>query len=337
MRTRERTERIAPSRALLLAVALIAALGCVGCGSPFVKASDTFATAAKTGVDAITPAFATASRLCRTRARLDFMFHREKGLAKDLWSKWYTDHNVGDRAGNTWKAQCDKLASSDAMLAKGLAAIGAYAEVLKTAAASGNYDGKSLETVVKDSTALSAALTGDATDSNTFTGKVAGLSGPIAFIGKFAVQAYAADQLEKAVRTGSPAVDEILTALKAYNDALKNSIDDADSQLADVLDQADKSIRDDDEAAKRPKPDPMRLFALHDTALRYEKELADLRSTWEAYGKVIVALSEANKAMAEAAAGKMKHEEALKLVLGFANEVMTQLATVKQVTTAGKE
>jgi hypothetical protein len=81
----------------------------------------------------------------------------------------------------------------------------------------------------------------------------------------------------------------------------------------------------------------MRVLAFHDTAVRYESELADLRQTWTAYGAALEALIQANKALSAAADGKMKDEDALKLVLGFANEVVTQLATVKKVAAGQKE
>jgi len=331
------------ARAVLAVGVITTVFGAAGCVvEPFTKASGTFATAAKAGVDAIAPAFATASSLCRTRARMDFMFVREQGLSTELWSKWYETHRIeNDRIDPsrryTWKDHCDILAKSDAMLARGLDAVGAYAAALKAAAESSGYDGKTLDNLVKDSAGLAQALSGNSTSTKSTTDTVAGLSGPIASIGKFAVQAYAVGKLKDAVRSGGPEVDKILDALKKYNAAVEPSIKDAEHRLANLLDQADASIRTDDETAKRPKPDAMRLFAFHDTAIRYEKNLADLRSEWTAYGSAMDALSKANKAMSDAAEGKMKDEDALKLVLGFANEVVTQLATVKKVAAGGKE
>ncbi|MFT3766023.1 MAG: hypothetical protein QM820_10975 [Minicystis sp.] len=126
--------------------------------------------------------------------------------------------------------------------------------------------------------------------------------------------------------------------MRSYNAAVeKGVLRDAEHLLANVLDQADASLRADDEANKRAKPDPLRIFALHETATKYEKELADARATWAAYAGAIEALSGANKALAQAAEGKMSDDDALKLVLGFVNEVVTQIATVKKVAAGGKE
>lgn len=332
------TRKLFPLTSALIRAATVTtvAIGCAGT-DPFVKASGEFANATKAGADVLAPSFAVASELCRTRSRLAFLFAREQGIELEALSKWYSAHDVGDQPGNTWKAQCEALASSDAMQTRGLQAIGAYAEALKAAADASGYDGRSLETLVTDSAALAEKLASNATETKTVTDKVAGLSGPIGTIGRFAVQAYAAGKLRSAVNDGAPAVSAILDSLREYNTAIRPTIEDAERQLANVLDQADASIRADDAAAGRTKPEPMRLIALHEVAVRYELEIASVRKAWTAYGRAIESMRKANTAMAAAASGTMSDTDALKLVLGFASEVVTQLAEVKASEDEAKE
>ena len=395
---RESGKRRTPGRAwsaLSVVVALSSVLGTSACNpAPFVKASDSFAQATIGGIDALSPSFATASSLCRTRARMHFLATRGLGDNDTEWTAWYARHKL-TKTEFTWKDHCEALQRSDEMLKKGLAAVSWYARVLKGMVDVGTYDGVSLESTVKDASALGVALAQNQTATKNLTDKVQNLASPIGWLGQQILERYAAKELRQTIREGAPKVALILGALKAYNEAVAATFTDADSLLNNVINVANSSLMIEDygraeerarelsEWAKgvaqdpkstpdeqkraanearlaaedaqeafdfmtrkapasehrvwrRIRPDALKVLEIDGFARRSAGEISAVRDQWTACATVLSDLEKANSALLDAANGKMKDEDARRVVAGLADDVILQVATLKRALEQGR-
>src|SRR5262249_53287198 len=87
---------------------------------------------------------------------------------------------------------------------------------------------------------------------------------------------------------------------------------------------------------RRIRPDAAGVLALDSFALRSEAELAAVRAAWAAWKATLNDLDKANSAMLDAASGKMKDDDAKKLVLGLAADVEMQATTLKTAMERGR-
>jgi hypothetical protein len=304
------------------ALLLLAVLSVQGCTYPqaFQKATVAFATATSTGTERFVPAFDTASTICHTRERLDFLQRRLQPGAPWGQAPYYTDWYEGARinpsnpSGETWKQHCDRIADVEEVYRHALGLLDAYARGLADLATSGTYDGCDLRDMAKYASDL-----GQKVSSAPIVGKtISGLGEPMARLTEILLARRTLRQMRESVAAANPVIQQILSALADYTKSTDAELRDADARLKDLLVTMEIRV-----GARGRGADPADVMSFYRFASEKQDELEALRKSQARYASVVADLAHAHDMLAQAAVDKgPKGIALLKKVLADATGVL---------------
>ena len=365
---------------LALSITLMTPLTAGCSGGAYLKAADSFASAASTSATTLEGAADFNHRLCARRARLDYLQNRLMGTntadrkqagQRLYWDEWFATFRPGVN-GPTWDEQCKATQNSDALLAKALTALSAYASALAKVTGE-DYSGADIGSLVSDVDSLAAAIPGAPSAATSALKALGGSStapGPVGQLGGALKQAYAAKQVKDIAKNAHPAVHTILVTIGRYLDAesavesqwehetrvFLNSLDTrltdtnaapSSPRLDDIVDKPGehpaKAGRSTLGAAAPPpvpppvasgllRPDPIQLLEFVQFA---ETTMKDVEATGANMGAILDTLK--NLAQAEQSLVNANgNDNEVSALLGFVAQILGDVATVQNAIKGGR-
>jgi hypothetical protein len=232
--------------------------GCAPSPSPYLKAADSFASAASAASSTIEGAVGLNHTLCHRRAHLDYLQNRLMGTATIdgapvFAETWLTKHTIGSK-GPTWDQECKATQKSDEAFEKALAALSAYADALDKVATD-DFSGSDIGQLVSDVDTVVAAIPVVPGSAASILKKLGGSSdapGPVGQLAGALKQAYAAKKVRAIVTNAHPAVQAILALLASYVAAEGNVEAQWEHETAIFLDSLDLRLPVSRDAAPPP-------------------------------------------------------------------------------------
>jgi len=307
----------------------------VGCGDAYLKASQTFATAASASATTLADAPDFNHTLCSRRTQINYLKNRLEGTntgdgalsgARIYWSQWAGAYkHSGDVE---WQTHCKATQASDAVFNKALTALGAYADALATVAGE-DYSGKDIGSLVTDIDGLAASipnLPGVAATAIKPLGGSADAPGPIGQLAGALKTSYSKRRVRDIVKQADPAIKVILTVLTTYLAAIALEETQWESDTRELIDLFDVSLRA--EPGSSPvRPEAVALMELTKFAEHRTHEIETTRAAQAATSAALQSLSAAEDALVKANGDN--NSPNLPTVLGLAAQVLGDVAAVR--------
>jgi hypothetical protein len=307
----------------------------LGCGlTNYQKAATQFGNSTAAGVTAAREVVGDAHETCRIRAWI----HAVEGRFQVPDFPRNQDplalsSGVSSSPGKTltWRQYCERQVDYDRALMGALAALDAYANALRNAAAG---DRIALDTDLTGALASDANELAQQAGSSAFAGAKE-LSAPVTALVNVVLDLVRTQELRLAVRKGKQPVTAILAGIRAYLAAAKDQLVDAQRLTRQLVRNADAIIPVRQEGQAIPRELPGQALALYEFTRLETERLDVLEGRIGATGDLVQALEEAHAELVKGAEASVTDAAVRDFVSAKAQAIVKQVNILRKLNGRG--